>query len=575
MTGHLATSNERSQLPEARSKENAACRTHPSSSVGSPRSPPARSVGAGSCRAPGSPPSQPSSAPAATARTPHPTRQSTANAVSKEIDTLAVGFPASLSNLYPGKEAGIVNYYVAALVGEGLVAPDSIGVLQPALAKSWKQTSPTTYVYTLRDDAMFSDGVPVTIDDVIYSIGMAQDKKISPNIAYYWANTKSVDKTADNEVTITLDSPDVAFEWGPCAANALWVTSQEFVESNNGEIGTPSTLIYGTGPYKVTKFEPDSMVELERVDTWWGGSAPVKTVRIDFIPEEATRLLARQRETSTWRSTSRSTRRRRGRTPRTPPSTSPPTAATSASTSTSRPHPSTTSTFAAPSPTPATARPTWTSCSMVTARRPRRSRPPSRSRVSTAPKVLARRSRWSSTSPTTSRQRKSELAQSKVPDGFTTKVGISNSAPQVSAAFQVLKQAVEPLGIIIEIDEMPVEQWYDTIGSKDWGLAYMDYTSTTGDPAEMSSWFLGPYGPAGYTNDEVTALMDQVMKETDPEKRADTSDRGAARRHGGHSLHPPVVGRSGHGASSDEYTIEDFGSYTFVSPWTPRILTNE
>ncbi len=200
-----------------------------------------------------------------------PDAQSTANAVSKEIDTLAVGFPASLSNLYPGKEAGIVNYYVAALVGEGLVAPDSVGVLQPALAKSWKQTSPTTYVYTLRDDAMFSDGVPVTIDDVIYSIGMAQDKKISPNIAYYWANTKSVDKTADNEVTITLNSPDVAFEWGPCAANALWVTSQEFVESNNGEIGTPSTLIYGTGPYKVTKFEPDSMVELERVDTWWGG----------------------------------------------------------------------------------------------------------------------------------------------------------------------------------------------------------------------------------------------------------------------------------------------------------------
>ena len=44
----------------------------------------------------------------------------------------------------------------------------------------------------------------------------------------------------------------------------------------------------------------------------------------------------------------------------------------------------------------------------------------------------------------------------------------------------------------------------------------MDYTSTTGDPAEMSTWFLGPYGPAGYTNDEVTKLMGQVAKETDP-----------------------------------------------------------
>ena len=47
------------------------------------------------------------------------------------------------------------------------------------------------------------------------------------------------------------------------------------------------------------------------------------------------------------------------------------------------------------------------------------------------------------------------------------------SAPQVSPAFQVLEQDVEPLGIIIEIKEMPVEQWYGTIGSSDWGLAYM------------------------------------------------------------------------------------------------------
>ncbi len=503
-----------------------------------------------------------------------PDAQSTANAVSREIDTLAVGFPASLSNLYPGKEAGIVNYYVAALVGEGLVAPDGTGVLQPALAKSWKQTSPTTYVYTLRDDAMFSDGAPVTIDDVIYSIGMAQDKKVSPNIAYYWANTKSVDKTADNEVTITLDSPDVAFEWGPCAANALWVTSQEFVESNNGEIGTPSTLIYGTGPYKVTKFEPDSMVELERVDTWWGGAAPVKTVRIDFIPEEATRQLARQQgdidmainisldQAQAWEDTEA------------------------------------TSVLFAPNRS-------YVGIDFYVKAPPfddihvRRAIAYACDREAYVNQLLDGHGE-AATALTTPEQvegvygpegarealsvvldlpydldaAKAELAQSTVPDGFTTKVGISNSAPQVSAAFQVLKQAVEPLGIIIEIDEMPVEQWYDTIGSKDWGLAYMDYTSTTGDPAEMSSWFLGPYGPAGYTNDDVTALMDKVMKETDPKKRADTLIE--AQRVAMEDIpYIPLWWGVAATAIADEYTIEDFGSYTFVSPWTPRILTNE
>ena len=38
---------------------------------------------------------------------------------------------------------------------------------------------------------------------------------------------------------------------------------------------------------------------------------------------------------------------------------------------------------------------------------------------------------------------------------------------------------------------MPVEQWYGTIGSPDWGLAYMWYFNATGDPAELISWFLG------------------------------------------------------------------------------------
>ncbi len=211
----------------------------------------------------------------------------------KEIDLLTVAFPSSLSNLYPGQEAGNFNYYVACLVGEGLVAPDGTGKLVPALASKWEQTSPTTYVYTLRDGAKFSDGTLLTPEDVVYSVGISKDEEKSPNIAYYWANVDKAEKTGDNEVTITLASPDVAFEWGPCAANALWITSQAYVEGNGGEMGTPKALLYGTGPYKVTKFEPDTMVELERVDTWWGGVPPVKSVRFDFITDEVTRLLAR------------------------------------------------------------------------------------------------------------------------------------------------------------------------------------------------------------------------------------------------------------------------------------------
>jgi peptide/nickel transport system substrate-binding protein len=98
-------------------------------------------------------------------------------------------------------------------------------------------------VYTLRADAKFSDGSPVTADDIVYSVGLSKDETVSPNTAYYWANVDKAEKTGDNEVTITLASPDVAFEWGPCAANAMWITKQSFVDAAGGDIGTPDTLL--------------------------------------------------------------------------------------------------------------------------------------------------------------------------------------------------------------------------------------------------------------------------------------------------------------------------------------------
>ncbi len=503
-----------------------------------------------------------------------PTAASTAagTATSQEIDLLAVGMPSSMSNLYPGKEAGIVNFYVASLVGEGLVAPDGVGVLQPAIAKAWKQPTPTTYVYTLRDDVVFQDGTPMTIDDVMFSIELARDEQKSPGSSWAWGNMKSLTKSGSNEITITLSDPNVAFAWTPCAANALWVTSEAYVKANGGDIGTPSALFMGTGPYKVTKFAPDSTIELERVDTWWGGHVPVKTVRIDFIPEEATRLLARQSgdialainisldQAQAWEDTND------------------------------------TSVYMAPNRS-------YTGIDFHTPTAPfddihvRKAIAYACNRPAYVERLLKGHGEVA-TALTTPEQiegvfgaegaraalapvydipfdleaAKAELAKSKVPNGFTATVGISNSAPQVSSAFQVLKQDLEPLGIVLEIKEMPVEQWYDTIGSSDWPLAYMDYTSTTGDPAEMSSWFFGEGNPAGYSNPDVTALMTQVARETDPKKRAELLIE-AQKLALADVPYIPLWWGVAATALADEYQFEDFGSYTFLSPWTPRILT--
>lgn len=490
----------------------------------------------------------------------------------KEIDTLTVAFPSSMTNLYPGKEAGIVNYYIAALVLEGLVAPDGTGKLVGAVAESFEQTSPTTYVYKIRPGAKFSDGTPVTADDVVYSVGLSKDENVSPNTAYYWANVEGAEKTGDDQVTITLASPDVAFEWGPCAANAMWITKQSFVDAAGGDIGTPDALLLGTGPYKVTSFQPDRGVELERVDTWWGGPVPVKTVKIEFIPEESTRLLARQAgdidiavsisldQAQQWEDTEATT------------------------------------VLYAPDRS-------YVGIDFNTAVEPfddvhvRRAIAYACNRQAFVDQLLDGHGEVATALTTPAQiesvagadaareklgkvfeisydlaKAKEELALSKVPDGFSTKVGVSSSAPQVSSAFQALAQDLATIGITVEVEEMPVEQWYETIGSPDWGLAYMWYFNTTGDPAELSSWFLAEGNPASYANDEVTAKLAAAKEESDPAARVDLVLEAQTAALAELPYVPLWWGEAAV-AISDEYTIEGFGSYSLLSPWTPRILT--
>ena len=56
-------------------------------------------------------------------------------ATGQPITRLAIGLPGSLSNLYPGVEDGILNYYIAALTMEGLVYVDPSGTTRPAVAE--------------------------------------------------------------------------------------------------------------------------------------------------------------------------------------------------------------------------------------------------------------------------------------------------------------------------------------------------------------------------------------------------------------------------------------------------------
>jgi len=164
-----------------------------------------------------------------------------------QIATLTVAAPGSRANLYPGNESGTVNYWIDALVQEGLVHPTANGTYQPALATSWSEPNATTYVFQIRKNARFSDGTPLTAADVVASIDYAASAKYSAQTASYLADLASATQSGPYQVTVKLKAPQVSFLSELSSSAALWVSSKSFLQAHGSDLGTPTSLVLGTG----------------------------------------------------------------------------------------------------------------------------------------------------------------------------------------------------------------------------------------------------------------------------------------------------------------------------------------
>ena len=88
---------------------------------------------------------------------------------------------------------------------EGLTRYTKDYKIEPALATSWKQLSPTHWRFNLRKGVKFHDGSPFTADDVVFSFGRIQQKQGTMQI--YVTGVKEVVKVDDHTVDCFRKSP--------------------------------------------------------------------------------------------------------------------------------------------------------------------------------------------------------------------------------------------------------------------------------------------------------------------------------------------------------------------------------
>jgi oligopeptide transport system substrate-binding protein len=92
--------------------------------------------------------------------------------------------PASLD---PAKAVGLPEIQVIRDLFEGLVNQDSKGNIIPGVATKWQTNDNRVWTFTLRDDAKWSDGTPVTAQDFVYSWRRLVDPKTTSPFASFAA----------------------------------------------------------------------------------------------------------------------------------------------------------------------------------------------------------------------------------------------------------------------------------------------------------------------------------------------------------------------------------------------------
>jgi len=159
----------------------------------------------------------------------------------------AVGSPRFINPLLAISDA---DRDLSTLTYAGLMGLSGTGTLVPVLAESYSLSADgKAYTFTLRTDAKFSDGTPVTSDDVAYTIQKAQDSALkSPKYAD-WSGVGVV-IVDQRTVRFTLAKPYTPF-LGLTTVGILPSRIWKNVSDEEFPFSTLQTSPVGAGPFKV------------------------------------------------------------------------------------------------------------------------------------------------------------------------------------------------------------------------------------------------------------------------------------------------------------------------------------
>jgi peptide/nickel transport system substrate-binding protein len=172
--------------------------------------------------------------------------------------------------------AGLRNHVFESLMARAYDEPFSLYGL---LAENIETPDDRSWVaFTIRKEARFSDGKPVTAEDVLFSHSLLRDKG-RPNHRTYYSKISKAEKTGPRTVKFTFNAQ--GDREMPLIMGLMPILPRHFFSADTFESTTLEPPV-GSGPYRVAKIEAGKRIVYERNPDYWGNKLAVNSGRFNF-----------------------------------------------------------------------------------------------------------------------------------------------------------------------------------------------------------------------------------------------------------------------------------------------------
>ncbi|OJU82579.1 MAG: hypothetical protein BGO11_16390 [Solirubrobacterales bacterium 70-9] len=203
---------------------------------------------------------------------------------SRQLETVTLN-PREIKN-------GNGDIFAQEMIFNGIVRNDPNGSdkVVPGLAEKWDISKDgLTYTFHLRPGLKYSDGSPLTAEDIAWNLEQFADPEVNISLAGVAQGMESVKATNDTTVVVKLEHPVAAFLYNLSIFPAFIVDKAKLESEGAAYWKHP----VGTGPFIVKEFATGSHITFEKNPYYFEKGKPyLQTMRWNFVTNSNTRVLA-------------------------------------------------------------------------------------------------------------------------------------------------------------------------------------------------------------------------------------------------------------------------------------------